>query len=346
MLLAFASCHHPRATDEAAAKPSPAAPPASQPAAPPASQLAAPSGTVIDGTFHSDALGVDKHWVAWLPPGYDAPENQTRRYPVVYWLHGLSGNEWNAVNWHIDQAAADAKLDAILFFLDGDDSFYANWVRPAGYDECLKHPRPFGAEKDMTHYCVKSGRYEDYVAKDAVAFADGKFRTIADRTGRAIAGISMGGLGALELAFRNKSLYAAVASHSGVDSLLYKGPHPYDASKATFFTAADIGQFGSAIPGINAWVTGIYGDFAGFQAHDPATLAAKLNPGELAIYLDCGTDDDLGLDANAAYLHDVLTARKIAHTYFEGPGGHNQVFWQGRFPESLKFFAGALHSTK
>jgi S-formylglutathione hydrolase FrmB len=90
-------------------------------------------------------------------------------------------------------------------------------------------------------------------------------------------------------------------------------------------------------------VRGIFGpDKANWLGHDPATLAAQLAPGKLALYLDAGTEDVFGLDAEAAYLHDILNAHKIEHAYFIGPGGHDFGFWIPRLPKSLGFLRDHL----
>jgi len=221
---------------------------------------------------------------------------------------------------------------------DGDDGFYVDSPRPIDYDACLRdgtglfmpmlQPRP--------RTCVRHHRYETYIVHDLLAEVDGHFRTIADRAGRAIAGLSMGGYGALVLAMRHPDLFAATASHSGVDALLYDGPHPYVAGHVKLVT--DPRTWGAAVGQIGAWVRAIYGsDLATWRAHDPAALAAKLHPGRLAIYLDCGTEDTFALDDEASYLHDVLTGHKLAHAFFLGPGTHNCAFWGARLPASLAF---------
>ena len=85
---------------------------------------------------------------------------------------------------------------------------------------------------------------------------------------------------------------------------------------------------------------GIFGpDIANWRAHDPASLVAELSPGELALYLDCGTEDIFKLDNGARYLHDLLDAKKIAHTFYIGPGKHDFSFWTPRLPETFKFLA-------
>jgi S-formylglutathione hydrolase FrmB len=193
--------------------------------------------------------------------------------------------------------------------------------------------------------CVHQRNYETYIVKDLVADVDAQYRTIAKREGRGLAGMSMGGFGALELSMRHPDEFAAAASHSGVDALLYAGPHPYGTGTVTLVT--DVSTWGrSGDPQINAigdWVRGIFGpDIANWKAHDPATLIKQLKPGELALYLDCGTNDEFGLDAEAAYLHDRLADEKLDHAFFTGPGHHAFDFWIPRLPKSLAFLRDHL----
>src|SRR5207248_236545 len=99
-------------------------------------QTAAPgrTGTVAKGSFASPALGVTKHYQVWLPAVYAASK---LRYPVIYMLHGLGGHE---TDWlragHLDQAADQLGLEAIVVMPDGDDGFYVNWSAPVDYDAC------------------------------------------------------------------------------------------------------------------------------------------------------------------------------------------------------------------
>jgi S-formylglutathione hydrolase FrmB len=287
-------------------------------------------------TFHSDALGVDKQLVLYLPASYSSSPN--RHYPVFYYLHGLGGDEkaWTK-GGHLDAAADAMKLDAIIVMPDGDDSFYVDSPEPIDYAACTGSGAGlFMPGEPRSTTCVKDRKYETYITKDLVAYIDSHYRTIATRDGRAIAGLSMGGFGALELAGRHPDLYAATASHSGVDSLYYLGPHPYNAGSAQLLT--DLAQWGTGAEPIGGWVRGLFGtDKSFWDAHDPVALLTKLPPGKLAIYLDCGTEDDFGLDAQAAFLHDQLTARHIDHAFFLGSGGHNFAFWTAREPNSLQF---------
>src|SRR5205085_1985144 len=87
--------------------------------------------------FHSAALGVDKDYVVYLPADYDT--KPAVRWPVFYYLHGLSGNETNWVEMgHLDQAADRLALGAIVVMPDGDDGFYTDSVTPVDYDACMR----------------------------------------------------------------------------------------------------------------------------------------------------------------------------------------------------------------
>ena len=94
---------------------------------------------------------------------------------------------------------------------------------------------------------------------------------------------------------------------------------------------------------IGAWIRGVFGpDIERWRAHDPAVLAQQLAPGALALYLDCGTEDEFALHNGAQYLHEVLEARNIEHAWYLGPGRHDFTFWSQRAPHSLAFLSQKL----
>lgn len=299
------------------------------------------AGRVETVKMHSDALGVDKSVVVWLPAGYD--EHAARKYPVMFYLHGLTGDETNWVKGgHIDAAADDLKLEAIIVMPDGDDSFYVDSQTPIDYGKCMDSGEGlFFSQRPHKSTCVKTAAYEKYVAEDLVKWADATYRTLGTREGRAIAGLSMGGYGAFMLAMRHKDEFGAAASHSGVVALRYGTPHPYAAGKVTLIDnprtwkneAGEIGE----------WIHSRFGDDLAFwKAHDPADLVESLKPDELALYFDCGTEDIFKLNDEASYMHDLLAAKHIDHVWFLGPGGHDFEFWKVRVKTSLGFLRDHL----
>jgi S-formylglutathione hydrolase FrmB len=304
------------------------------PTAPPAGPPSA--SRVATEHFHSDALGVDKAVVVYLPRGYDS--DAARRWPVFYYLHGLGGNETNWVqNGKLDAAADALGLGAIVVMPDGDDGFYVDSASKIDYDQCMKDGTglflPDREPHDTT--CVRSRNYESYIAKDLVGWVDAHYRTLARRDGRAIAGLSMGGFGAMELGMRHPDEFAAAASHSGAIALLYKGPRPFAPGKTELIT--DVAGWGQAVGPIGMWIQLMFGnDIAEWKAHDVVELAAKTQ-GKVALYIDCGTEDDFALQDNAQYVHEALTAKHIEHEFFIGPGKHDFAFWSARLPKSLAF---------
>jgi S-formylglutathione hydrolase FrmB len=312
-------------------------PPAGEAPRPPEPDTPPSPSRVVTERFRSDALGVDKSVVIYLPRGYDS--QASRRWPVFYYLHGLGGNETNWVqNGKLDAIADQVGLAAIVVMPDGDDSFYVNSSFPIDHDRCMKDGTglfvPQQQPPETT--CVRARSYETYIAKDLVGWVDGHYRTIAHRDGRAIAGLSMGGFGAMHLGMRHPELFAAAASHSGAIGLLFRGPRPFAPGKSEVLT--DVSSWGKAAGPIGVWIQNMLSsDIATWKAHDVVELAVKMPAGQVALYLDCGTEDEFNLQDNVQYVHEVLTARGVKHEYYLGPGKHNFAFWSERLPKSLAF---------
>jgi enterochelin esterase-like enzyme len=150
------------------------------------------SQTEVDVSFRSTALKATMHALVALPVGYAAG---TRRYPVVYFLHGLPATSvsYSGLRWVADALAASGR-PAILVAPQGardddTDPEYLDW----------------GEGRD----------WETYVSSELVRVVDSRFRTIADRRGRAIIGLSAGGYGAAAIGFNHLDKYAAIESWSG-----------------------------------------------------------------------------------------------------------------------------------
>ena len=301
--------------------------------------FAVPHGAVRVERFFSPALGVGKHYLVYLPPSYTmAP---TRRYPVAYYLHGLTGNEADWVSLASIDVVADSLIagggpEMILVMPDGDDGWYTNWEGP---------PQPYGAclvdtllNRAAPALCVAQARYEDYIARDLVRHVDSTYRTLADRRHRGIAGLSMGGYGAVSIALEDPDVFSAAASHSGVLSPLYAGPHPF-SGPARYHTSIDSlaaswrGMWGAIAPAFGRTIVS-------WAARDPAHLAQRLRatggpvPG---LFIDVGTQD--GLVDQSRALHAELTTLGIAHDYAEWPGKHDWKYWHAHVGESMRWLA-------
>ena len=301
-------------------------------------------GTVQTNSFWSQALGVHKHVEVYLPPSYaDHPD---RRYPVAYYLHGMFGSETDWVKLgHLD-ATMDSLIaggmpEMIVVMPDGDDGWYTTWNRLGTYDACLKDTT---RKEPATSYCVPWTHYDDYIRRDLVQYVDSTYRTMADRAHRGIAGLSMGGYGAVSLALEYPDVWSAAASHSGVLSPLYLGPHPWNGHPVFAGTNA---QLPEAAHGLWSYMQQTFGrDVGGWHARDPLTRVRHVlatQPARMpAIFMDVGQDDPF-VDQNRAFDAE-LTALGVPHVFREWPGTHNWDYWRVHVAQSLVWMAGKIGS--
>lgn len=312
----------------------------------PAAMRAGPArGTVHTDTLWAQSLGIHKALTVYLPPSYAV--SPAKRYPLLVYLHGLTGNERN---W-VDQGKLDRTLDslfaagqpeAIVVMPDGDDSWYTTWNQLPDAAACRNDTT---RREPAATYCVPWPHYDDYIARDLVAFVDQRYRTLATRASRGIAGLSMGGFGAVSLALLYPNVFAAAASHSGVVSPRYLGPQPYAtppqyARNATELQTAAGGLWRSQWPAFGR-------DTIGWVTRDPVRLVAKAlakqAPGDLPkVRLDCGVDDRY-INQNRD-LHQTLLRLGVSHEYAEYPGAHTWSYWSTHAAGSVAFLLSVVAS--
>jgi putative tributyrin esterase len=300
-------------------------------------------GTVRVDTLWSQALGTRKQLLVWLPPSYG--RDAARRYPVAYYLHGLWGSE---TDW-TRQGRLDVTLDSltsaglpemIVVMPDGDDAWYTTWNTLGNAADCQ---RDSTRREPAATYCVPWPHYDDYVAHEVVAHVDATYRTLAERRHRAIAGLSMGGYGAVTLALRYPEQFAAAASHSGVLAPLYVGPHPY-AEPVRWATTIGNAEFtGRLAPSM---LLAFGRDTLGWLARDPGHMARRLaarrgGGGPMpALFVDVGRDDPF-VDQSRAF-HATLRSLGVSHEYAERPGAHTWDYWRTHARESLAWLAARI----
>jgi S-formylglutathione hydrolase FrmB len=303
------------------------------------------AGRVIAATLWSQAMGITKQFVVYLPPSYDG--SGERRYPVAYYLHGLWGDEWNwvrhgSIDRTLDSLIAGGMPEMIVVMPDGDDGWYTTWNALGNNAECRRGQPPQRRNESVDAFCVPWPKYDDYIARDLVAYVDSSYRTIADRSGRGIAGLSMGGFGAVTLALGYPDVFSAAASHSGVLSPRYMGPRPY-ASPARYATSE--AELRALARGLWPSLVLAFGrDTIGWAARDPGRLAASFarrhNEPMPALMMDAGRDDSL-VDQTRDF-HATLDRLGIRHEYAEWPGAHDWSYWRTHVSESLRWLAKQL----
>ena len=222
-----------------------------------------------------------------LPDSY---QNSAEIFPVVYLLHGAGDDENAWVNRTSVMELADLYNTVFVCPSAGRTSWY------------------FDSPIDPEY------QYETFVSSELVSFIDGKFRTVKNRSGRGIAGNSMGGHGALFLAIRHRDVYSAAASMSGgVDIRPF--PERWDIKK----------RIGSIKDYPERW-----------DALTVINLADTISDGNIVISIDCGADDFF-LGVNRA-LHEKLVSKRISHEYMERPGRHNWNYWDKSLKLQMEFF--------
>jgi putative tributyrin esterase len=300
---------------------------------------------VAADSFWSAALGTSKRFVVYLPPSYDA--NATRRYPVAYYLHGMWGDEWNwvragSLDRTLDSLTAAGLPEMIVVMPDGDDGWYTTWNNLGNNAECRRGSPPQRRNETVDAYCVPWPKYDDYIARDLVARVDSVYRTVPSRSARAIAGLSMGGYGAISLALAYPDVFSAAASHSGVLSPLYEGPHPYASPSRYAGTEAELRSNAGSL--WSALRLAFGRDTMGWWARDPGRRAARYGTAEQrpmpALMVDVGAQDqyvDQSRDFRA-----TLRRLGVEHTYAEWPGAHNWEYWRRHAAESLRWIGARI----
>jgi enterochelin esterase-like enzyme len=261
--------------------------------------------------FESDLLDRRVEYALYLPPDYDL---SSRRYPVVYLLHGFTDDEtawiqFGEVNQAADRAISRGELPPMIIVMpDGGVTWYINDYRN-------REP------------------YERMFIEELIPRIDSTLRTRPEKEFRAVSGLSMGGFGSLLLAMRHPELIAACAAFSS-------GVH----------TDAEITEM--ADDQYERLFANLYGDHlrgsdrltAHYKQYSPLHLARSVAPDELRKvrwYIDCG-DDDFLYRGNAA-LHVVLRDLEIPHEFRVRDGAHNWTYWRTHIIEGLKFIGEGFH---
>ncbi|MGH8174755.1 MAG: alpha/beta hydrolase [Steroidobacter sp.] len=270
-------------------------------------------GVVLESQeFKSKVLNRPVLYSIYLPPGYEA--NPTHRYPVVYLLHGYPGEPHDSETDWVQQGAADRLTDeaiasgrvpaVILVMPDAKTTLYSN-----SFDGSV--------------------RYEDMFVEELIPFIDRAYRTRPQRLFRGIAGLSMGGYGAMMLAMRHPDLFSACAAFSPAIRSEEEMKNTPEAQYAQFW-APLYGPDQKGEARLNeTWRT-----------HSPLGLAKTLPVGQLgrtSWWIDMGDDDFLSQGGDA--IHTVLRQRQVRHEYRVRDGAHEWVYWRTGLIPALEFLA-------
>jgi S-formylglutathione hydrolase FrmB len=262
------------AASVASAAPQGSAQPAPMPVSP-AAAVTAPPPPVASGGYLKDGAFYSDALGRTMPYGIYLPptydSDPTRRYPVAYMLHGAGGH-------------------------------YSEWVA---------YGLPESAEDLIwNHVGTDGARWGDYITFDLVAHIDSTYRTIPQPSSRAIGGLSMGGFGALQLAFTHPEIFGVVGAHS-------PALHTIEQISDLIDTTDEDAEF------------------------DPLELAKTLDPAYAPkVWVDAGDEDEWA--ERDLLLGQILDGRGIPHQVQLVPGQHTADYWTGRAKDYVRFYARAL----
>jgi len=229
----------------------------------------------------------------------DSYEKGNQQYPVIYLLHGYSDSY---AGWTTKASVVPSLADEHQVIVVMPDGGYSSWYIDSPVDP--------------------DSQFETHIASEVVSFIDENYRTIQDKSGRAITGLSMGGHGGLFLGIRHQDTFGAAGSMSGGVDLTYD---------------------------VNAWeIAKRLGPYRQqperWDSLSVVNMLDKISPGELKIIVDCGLDDFF-FEINRN-LHRELLRKDIPHDYIERPGRHNWVYWDNAVQYQFLFFSNFFKASQ
>jgi enterochelin esterase-like enzyme len=303
-------------------------------------------GTYLEGNLEANA--VDRDVFVFLPPSY--AKEESRRYPVVYALHGYSiGAEQWTREIHVPQTIEGA-------FAQGAKEMIV--VLP---DSKTVH------NGSMYSSSVTTGDFENYIAHDVVAYIDAHYRTIPDRASRGLVGHSMGGYGATRIGMKHADVFGALyimspcclsprffgAPNPEVEKQLAAVKTPEDSAKLPFFARAMLASAAAFAP--DPKNPPLYLDLPVKDGQPQPDVLAKFTANSplafidqyidqlrkyRAISIDVGDQD--GLKVDTGKLHDVLDTYGVKHGFEIYKGTHTSAVADRFQNHVLPFFSQNL----
>lgn len=256
------------------------------------------NGRVETVRFQSKLVATTLPYNVILPGDYDS--SRTTRYPVLYLLHGLTGhyNDW-VQRTNIADYAAEYRI--IIIMPEGNDGWYTDSATNS------------------------TDKYESYILQELIPDVQQRYRTIEARYARAIAGLSMGGYGAIKFGLKSPSTFVFAASMSGA----------FGVTRLTDKEIPDRWQDSVKLFGATSSETR--------AANDLFELLRKLNAARVAslpyFYFDCGTEDSALIFPYNRELAALMFEKKVPHEFRELPGDHSWGYWDQQVQEVLKIAA-------
>lgn len=277
------------------------------------SSLAQGQGRIDCGALGSRILGRAVRYCVLLPPSYE--RDPGKKYPVLYFLHGLGENEQVLVRsggWGVieDLRQKHEIGDFLIAVPEGQGSFFINSADGRN-------------------------RYSDFFLSEFIPYVESHFRSLREQKSRGVTGLSMGGYGALRFAFARPELFGSVSAQS--PALITETPQQLDDD------LKNAGRLGNLLGS----VFGNPIEVRHWRANNPFDLARK-NRTQIqgqAIYFNCGSEDEYGFAAGATKLDNELRGERIKHEFHLYPGGHDAEYFLSHLADTMEFHSRAFPAT-
>ncbi len=264
-------------------------------------------GEVVKGTVKSKILGVEKPYVVYLPAGFDKSSN--KKYPVLYLLHGAWNdcNAWTVkgqANFIADQTIASQMAVPMIIVMPDAKGKSKNF-----------------AGKNMGYFNQEGWRYEDFFFNEFIPEIEKRYNIDSRKERRAVAGLSMGGGGAVCYAQQHPDMFCASAPLSGLVGIVKSGTSSRrkDGRKDDF-TESFVKSTMECAP-------------IDFIKNATPEQVGKMK--SVSWYIDCGDDDFLATANVELYLE--MKKKGIPMQFRVRDGGHTWLYWRSALPEVMKF---------
>lgn len=249
--------------------------------------------------INSSNLNKKMQTLVYLPSCYD----ELNKLPVLYFFHGRTGNEniLKQLNLQstMDEMIENKELNPMIIVCPNMDN-----------SRGVNSSNMYNEVKSSNGYTINQGLYEDYFIKEVIPEIDKKYKTISDKSGRFIGGVSSGGYTALHNAFRHKDMFSKVGGHMpAVELTLEDEDIPYFKDEATF------------------------------NKYDPINIATNISlPNDIKVYLDAGDKDEGHFYDGCRILYEILKSKGISVENHVYEGNHSPKYIISNIRKYLKFY--------
>lgn len=252
--------------------------------------------------FHSNILNKDMGINVYIPKGY----NSLNLMPILYFLHGRSGNEDIMfdlnINAKADELIANGKIKPMIIVCPRIEN--SRGINSSSICKEVLSPGNSGI-------VINIGLYEDYFIKEVIPLIENEFNIVKKRENRYIGGVSAGGYAALHNAFRHQEMFSKVGGHMpAIELNLEEEDIPY------------------------------FNDMSIWEKYDPITIA-KNNylSNDIKVYLDAGNQDEGHFYDGCRILQNILEEKEIISQNHIFVGHHCGEYIISNLEKYLEFYS-------